>query len=153
MTEQVAEQVVEQDNEVKDPHGLLKAYNKLKDDVAELRVENKRLQSVVDETGEEAVNKWKDRAVKQAARSALEGEGIKDADRILKYITLEGVDFDDNDSITGLDEKLTDVRKDFPELFDKKRRAGSNSADIHQNEAPKRVLTPTEAQVARMFQR
>lgn len=124
--------------EIKDPEALIKAYNKAKEDLVALRNANKELEKAkrdlaeaLEARSDEQINKWRDRAVKQAAKAALEGEGIKDAERILKYVDLSGVDFDDNDALTGLDDSLSGVKSDFPELFDAKRRAGSQSVDIH----------------------
>lgn len=141
--------------EIKDPAGLLKAYEKAKNDLVELRNTLKEAQGELatlrESTSPEEVAKWKERAIRQAAKTAIESEGIKGADRLMKYLNLEGVDFDENEKLTGLDDKLGEVKKDFPELFDAKRRAGSQSADIHASTPVKPVMTGTEAQVARIF--
>lgn len=133
----MAERITSLD-EIKDPEAFLKAYYKAMDELSEMRVELKESTKVLDELKEsgsdENLAKWKDRALKQAVKSMLETEGIKNSDRILKYMSLEGVDFDDEkDILTGFDDKLKEVKTDFPELFDAKRRAGSSSADIHAN--------------------
>lgn len=128
--------------DIEDFEKFIAAHYKALDDLKELRSEIKTLQGEAEalrESGsEENLEKWKQRALKQAAQSRLAGEGIKDADRILKYMSLDGVDFDEDDSLTGFDDKLNEVKSDFPELFDVKKRAGRQSADIHAgNEAPK----------------
>lgn len=132
--------------EVKDPEAFLEAHYKAFEDLQRLRGElteaTKELDTLKESTSDEAVAKWRDRAIKAAVKNAVEGEGIKGADRILKYLNLEGVDFDENEKLTGLDEKLTEVKTDFPELFDAKRRAGSQSADIHANKDVKVTADP-----------
>jgi len=117
--------------EIKDPEKFLAAYYKAMDEAREMREENKTLREQVEATGDEAVSKWRSRALQAEAKANLEGQGIKNPDRILKYLNLEGVDFDDEGNLTGLDDKVNEVKTDFPELFDVKRRAGSASADIH----------------------
>lgn len=139
------------DEEVKDPQGLLKAYRQLQADITELRNEKKELETRLENTDEEAVGKWKQRAIKAEAKVNLEGQGIKNADRILKYMDFEGVDFDDDGKLTGFDDKLNGIKSDFPELFDPKKRAGRQSADIHDGKPAEKKMSGTEAQVARLF--
>lgn len=151
MTEENKTEEITSLEDIRDPEAFLKAYKKMKEDLVTLRSENKELKTQVDSTDEEAVNKWKERAVKAEARNALSGQGIKDADRILKYVSLEGVDFDEEGNLSGLDDKLDGIKSDFPELFDIKKRAGRNSADIHADTKVERSLSPTERQVAGIF--
>lgn len=137
----MAERITSLD-EIEDAEKFLTAHYQAMEDLktlrGELKAARKELEDVQALGSEENLDKWKQRALKQAARSALEGTGVKDADRILKYINLDGVDFDDDDALTGFDDKLGEVQKDFPELFDSKRRAGRQSVDIHAGqEAPK----------------
>lgn len=129
-------------DEIEDAEKFLAAHYKALEDLKALRAEAKayetELETLREAGSDENLEKWKQRALKQAAKAALEGEGIKNADRVLKYIDLDGVDFDENESLTGLDDKLGEVKGDFPELFDSKRRAGRQSVDIHaKGDAPK----------------
>lgn len=128
--------------QIEDAEKFLNSHYKAFDDLVALRNQIKSLEGELEtlrESGsEENLEKWKQRAIKQAAKSHLEGTGIKDAERILKYVSLDGVDFDENDALTGFDDKVSEVKNDFPELFDAKRRAGRQSVDIHAGgEAPK----------------
>lgn len=140
----------QQTEEVKNPEAVLAELRRAQEDLKTLRAEKKELEARLESTDEEAVSKWKDRAVKAEAKVNLEGQGIKNADRILKYMDLEGVDFDDNGALTGFEDKLTGIKTDFPELFDPKRRAGGK-ADIHAKNEVEVPKTSTEAQVARIF--
>lgn len=137
--------------DINDPEAFLRAYRKMKEDLKALRAENKELATQVESTDESAVNKWKERAVKAEAKANLEGQGIKNADRILKYVSLDGVDFDEEGNLSGLDDKLDTIKADFPELFDVKRRAGRNSADIHADTKVDTQKSATESQVDRLF--
>lgn len=138
-------------DDIKDPEGFLKAYAKARQDLSDLRADNKRLTTELEAKSDDEVSKWKERALKAEAKTTLEAQGIKNAERILKYLNLEGVDFDEDGNLTGLDDKVTEVKTDFPELFDTKRRAGRNSADIHDQNPPKRELSPSELQVAAIY--
>jgi predicted nuclease with TOPRIM domain len=146
----MTEQVEEKDELVQNPEKLLKMYRELQDDVKTLRVENKGLKTEVESANPDAVNKWKQRAVKAEAKARLEEDGIRDADRILKYMKLDGVDFNEDEALTGFDEKLNEVKTDFPELFDKKRRAGGK-ADIYADGKVDKAKSTTQAQVDAIF--
>lgn len=137
--------------DIQNPEAFLRAYRKMKDDLRDLRAENKSLTQQIESVDEDAVTKWKERAVKAEAKLNLEGQGIKDADRILKYVSLDGVDFDEEGNLSGLDDKLEGIKTDFPELFDTKRRAGRNSADIHADTPANTQKDLTETQVDAWF--
>lgn len=136
------------EEEVKDPQGLLKAYRQLQEDIVAVRKERDELQEA---GSEEVINKWKTRALQAEAKFAVQGTGVKDSERVLKYLNLDGVDFDEKGEVTGLKEKLEEIKKDFPELFDAKKRAGRTSVDIHEGKPTERKRTGTEAQVERIF--
>lgn len=141
--------------EIEDAEKFLAAHYKALEDLTTLRGELKTLQGELDAAkemaSEENMTKWKDRAVKQAVKAALEGEGIQNAERVLKYMKLDGIDFDEDESLTGLDDKLSEVKTDFPELFDAKRRAGRQSVDIHDSKPANVQKSLTERQVDAMF--
>lgn len=143
--------------EIKDPEGLLKAYNKAKEDLVALRAELAEVAKAKDALDAEreqisgAVEKWKKTALDAKALASLQEQGIKDPERILKYVKLDGVDLDDEGNVTGLDDNLKTVKSDFPELFDVKRRAARTSVDIHADRPAEKPKTGTEAQVERLF--
>lgn len=72
----------------------------------------------------EANEKFKSAAITAEAKLQLQASGIKDPDRILKYLALDSVGFDEEGKLTGLDTSIETVKNDFPELFDAKRRVG-----------------------------
>lgn len=139
------------DVEIKDIQAFYDAHETAKADLVTLRSEKKELEAQVAGTDEEAVSKWKKRALLAEAKHNLEAQGVKDADRIVKRLNMENVDFDDEGNMTGFDEAVSEFKADFPELFDAKKRAGRNSADIHADSPAKKELTPTEQQVAQIF--
>lgn len=113
------------EEEVKDPAAVLAELRRVQGDLKDAKAEIKQLKK---ETESNDYEVWKERALKSEAKVALSEQGIKDPDRILKYLNLDGIEVNE-DGITGLDKKLEEVKADFPELFDAKRRAGGK-ADI-----------------------
>lgn len=143
---------------IEDPAALLKAHNKLKEDIVNLRAEFKAIQKERDELkaasealSPENLDKMKKRALQAEIKAKLESEGVPNPDGVLKYLDLEGVDYDENDNLTGVDEKLEALKNDLPLLFDKKARAGRSSADIHADAPANTKKSTTEAQVDAMF--
>lgn len=143
---------------IEDPQALLKAHDKLKEDIVNLRAELKAtekerdgLKELSESLSPENLEKMKTRAIKAELKAQLESDGIKDADRIIKYIDFSGVDYDEEDKIVGADDKLSEIKTDFPELFDIKKRAGRNSADIHADTPANTQKSTTEAQVDSLF--
>lgn len=96
--------------------------------------------------------KFKDRAIKAEAKLAFAALGIKDADRLVKYLDLEKIGIDDEDKITGLDDEVGRIKGDFPELFDAKRRVGGK-VDAAANNPVKVEKSVTEMQVDKLFSR
>lgn len=94
----------------------------------------------------------KERALKAEAKLKVAALGVKDPERIVKYLSLDGVDFDEEGNITGLDEAVGTVKADFPELFDPKRRVGGQ-ADSAVNAPVKAEKSVTEMQVDKLFTR
>jgi hypothetical protein len=81
---------------------------------------------------------------------ALASTGVKDADRLMKYVGTDGLDFDDKGNLTGLEERLKTLKTDLPELFDVKRRVGGK-ADIHADTNVEVKKTPSELQAERVM--
>lgn len=121
--------MTEENAEIKDPAGLLAAYTKAKEDLVNLRNENKALTKQIEEVN---TDEFRGRALKAETKLALQAQGIKDVDRLMPYIGTEGLDFDEKGQVTGLDDRLKALQKDLPEIFDAKRRVGGK-ADIHAN--------------------
>lgn len=133
----------EETQEVKDPQALLAAYNKAKEDLIALRDKHKELESKLKELNED---KFRLQALAAETKLALHGQGIKDADRLMPYIGTDGLDFDDEGKVTGLTERLAALKKDLPEVFDPKVRAGGK-ADIYQDDSATATQDPFRQQI------
>lgn len=102
---------------------------KMNEALERYKKENKKFREERDEykaaaEAGEVNEKFKSAALTAEAKLRLSSEGIKDPDRILKYLSFDGVEFGEDGKLSGLDEKINTVKSDFPELFDNKRRVG-----------------------------
>ena len=127
------EETTMEETEVRDPAGLLSAYNNLKEEIKRISAErdslNKEKEALVQAANDDV---WRTRALSAEIKSELSNKGLKDADRLIKILGTDGVDFDEEGKVTGLDDRLKAATKDYPELFDPKVRAGGK-ADAHAN--------------------
>ena len=135
--------MTEETPEIKDPAGLLAAYTKAKEDLVNLRNENKALQKQLEDVN---TDEFRARALKAETKLALQAQGVKDVDRLMPYIGTEGLDFAEDGTVKGLDERLKGLQKDLPEIFDPKRRAGGK-ADIFADGAPEQKRDPLKEAV------
>lgn len=121
----------------------------------DFKKENQKFREQRDEWKTKAENSevnttLKERVLKAEAKLRLADSGIKDPDRIIKYLKFDGVDFDEEGNLTGLDDSIETVKGDFPELFDPKRRVGGR-VDAAADSPVKTEKSITELQVDRLF--
>lgn len=137
-------EVVETEEEVQDPKALLKAHKELKKDFEKYKADAAAYKAQLEEASPKT-DKYKSRAIKAEAKIALADLGVKNVDRVLKYIDVDDLDFDDEGNLPGLQGKVADLKTELPELFTRKLRAG----DVDQgetNSAPAKVKNATELQ-------
>ena len=137
-------EVVEQEEEVQDPKALLKAHKELKKDFEKYKADAAAYKKQLEEASPKT-NKYKERAIKAEAKIALSGLGVKDVDRVLKFIDMDDLDFDDEGNLPGLQGKVAELKTELPELFIGKLRAG-NVDQGETNSAPSKVKSATELQ-------
>jgi hypothetical protein len=155
--------MTEQENtevEIKDPKAVLDALERAKSDAKKHREAADALQAEIEglkesaeamraqiESYESGDSEWKSRTKELLIKDALD---TKSAGRVMKFLDLDSIDFDEDGKLTGLDEAVSRVKADLPELFDSKKRVGGEADLFEKGEAPKKP-TGTEAQVARIF--
>lgn len=130
------------------------ALDRYKKENKKFRDERDALQAQIEEgvATDDTLNAYKERAAKAEAKVTLQSEyGIKDVDRIVKRLDLASVKFGEDGSLEGLSDQIKELKKDFPEVFDSKRRVGGAADASATGEGPK--PTPTEAAVGRIFGR
>ena len=149
------------ENEIRDPKAVLEALERAKADAKKFREELDALQGEMAElqksrdalketvkTYEEGGNEWKNRT----KELLVKGQLGTNADRLMKFIDMDSIDFAEDGQITGLDEAVSKVKADLPELFDAKKRVGG-AADLFDKGEVATHVTGTDAQVARLFNR
>lgn len=152
----MSEEVVE----IKDPKAVLEALERAKADAKKYREEAEALKGQVDTlTGRvseleenDASKEWKDKYKALEVKQALSAKGVKDADRVLKFMDLSSVDYDDEGKLAGFDDAVNKVKADLPELFDPKKRVGG-AADLFEKGEVKEKLSGTELQVRKLMHR
>lgn len=118
--EEVIEETLEEQFEK-----VKKALERAKAEAKQFRTERDALKTQVAELeARPDTADLKAKLVKVYAEKALEGHGVKDADRVLKYVSLDDIELDDEGNLAGFDEKVNAVKADLPELFDAKKRVG-----------------------------
>lgn len=110
---------------IEDPKAVLSALDRAKEDAITYRNERDTLKKQVEEsTAGEEIKKWRTRSVKTDARLALEAQGHKNATRLLDFMDIDSLDYDDKGTLIGLEDQLKGVQDKLPELFDVRRAVG-----------------------------
>lgn len=112
--------------EIKDPTAVLAALERAKSDAKRFRMEKEAIeQEIVIAREKLNLNQTKlknDRII----RSLMEN-GVPNAEKLLKYIKTSEIELTEDFEINGLETQLTDLRNDFPELFDPKMIVGGRA--------------------------
>jgi hypothetical protein len=83
------------------------------------------------------------------AKLALKEAGLQGTpDKLLKLIDTDDIEVDEDGEVDGLTEQIDELKKDFPELFAKKRR-GIDGADKDRQRSNEK-LSPSEIQARQM---
>lgn len=139
-----------EEEEVRNPAAVLKDNRRLLAEAKAHREAKEALEAkVASLEGEEGIAKWKQKAINTEIRAALREQGIKDPSRIMKYLSLDGVDFDDKDSLVGFDENLKALKSELPELFNVKKQV--SSLDLFEKKKAEEEKDGTQLQVAKLF--
>ncbi|WDS61311.1 scaffolding protein [Satellite phage MiniFlayer] len=134
---------------IEDPKAVLAALERAKEESKKFLEERNELRKQIDEsTAGEEIKKWRSRSVKTDARSALEAKGHKNANRLLDFMDIDSLDYDDKDNLTGLDDQLKAVQDKLPELFDVRKAVGG-AADSKANSPVEKTVDPLRAAVER----
>lgn len=105
--------------EIKDPEAVLAALDRAKKDAKQFREEKEALEAKMAQY-EEQNAKFSGKLLKERVIQELSKHNIANTERILKFIKFEGLTFDDEFNVLGLDDQIKELKSDFPELFDPK---------------------------------
>lgn len=149
------------DEVINDPQAVLAALDRAKADAKRYREQAEALQADLQQAQdakvatEADVKAWEDKATQWAekAKQALVRATLPaNGDRIMKHIDLSAVTFDDEGTLTGVEEAVNAVKADLPELFDPKRRVGGKIEMFPEGDA-NHVKSVSELQAERLLRR
>lgn len=112
--------------EIKDPVAVLAALERAKNDAKRFRIEKEAAEQETVSTREKS-NLIQAKLKNDRIIRSLMDNGVPNADKLLKYIKVSEIELTDDFEINGLDMQLSDLRNDFPELFDPKRIVGGKA--------------------------
>lgn len=116
------------------------ALKKANDEAKRYRLEAKELKKKTASDDEKAVidaveaataeveGKYKGLLVRAEAKGALTDAGLTSGhDRFLKMLDMDSITVEDDGSIEGLEEQIQGLKKDFPEVFDTKKKVAGKA--------------------------
>ncbi len=116
------EEITQQDgtsDEIKDPAAVLAALDRAKKDAKVAREEKEALEVQLAKYQEDTA-KYSGKLLKEKVTQELSKLSGVSIDRILKFVKFEGLTFDDELNVVGLEQQIEELKADFPELFDPK---------------------------------
>jgi hypothetical protein len=112
--------------EIKDPKAVLAALEKAKSEAKKYREEKEALEGDLSLSNKRLVE-YGDRLLKEKTKQTIADLGIKDPERLMKYVNFDGLQFSDDMDILGLTDQIESIKNDLPELFDAKLRVGGQA--------------------------
>ena len=105
--------------EIKDPRAVLSALERAKAEAKKFRLEKEALEA--DSMNYKSrLDHLQQRVLKNELVDKLNEMGIQGGNRLLKYINMNEIQFDDDFNISGLETQIDALKADLPELFDPK---------------------------------
>lgn len=130
--------------EIKDPAAVLAALDRAKKDAKQFREEKEALEAKMAQY-EQATAKYSGKLLREKVIQELTKLNMVNTDRILKFVKFEGLSFDDDFNILGLDDQIKELKSDFPELFDPKLLV-AGKADSAESKPLNKALSTSEKQ-------
>lgn len=122
-TKNVDDTIVEDSITIEDPKAVLSALERAKNDAKRFREEKESLETLLEEK-DGKVAKITENLIKQKVIEQINKEGIKDSERLLKFVDFDSIQFDDDFNIVGFEDQIKKLKSDLPEIFDAKLRVG-----------------------------
>lgn len=111
---------------IEDPKAVLSALERAKNDAKKFREEKEALVKEL-ESKEEVLAKYSGSLLREKVSKKIQENGIKDPERLLKFIDTNSLSFDDNFELIGFEDQIDKLRNDLPEIFDPKLRVGGQA--------------------------
>ena len=134
---------------IEDPKAVLSALDRAKSDAKKYREQAEHLENTVNER-DSVIAQYSGRLLNQKLTQKLAAEGINDPDRVLKFINVNNLSFDDDFNLIGFEDQFELLKNDLPEVFDAKLRVGGQ-ADTAIKASVSTSYSATELQAARIL--
>jgi hypothetical protein len=105
--------------EIRDPKAVLEALDKAKAEAKKFRLEKEALEQQINETSAKA-SQVQSKLINEQINKHLSSLGIQHGEKLFKYLKLDGISLTEDLEVSGLDEQISTLKIDFPELFDPK---------------------------------
>jgi hypothetical protein len=105
--------------EIRDPQAVLSALEKAKAEAKKTRIEKEELEKQLIELSNKTVV-TQARLRDEQIMKHLSSLGIPNGAKLMKYINTNEVQLTDDFEVIGLEDQITNLKTDFPELFDPK---------------------------------
>lgn len=134
---------------IEDPKAVLDALDRAKSDAKRFREEKEKLEVDLNSKNQ-TIAEFSTKLLREKVIQKIAAEGIKDPKRILKFMNINTLEFDENLEIVGFDDQFNQIKEDLPEIFDPKLRVGGQ-ADTAVKASVSTQFTATQLQAAKIL--
>lgn len=141
----------QQNEEIKieDPKAVLDALDRAKSDAKRFREEKEKLEIDLN-SKDQTIAEFSGKLLREKVLQKISEEGIKDPKRILKFMNLNTLEFDENLEVKGFEDQFNQLKEDLPEVFDAKLRVGGQ-ADTAIKASVSTQFTASQLQAAKIL--
>jgi hypothetical protein len=143
------EEMTENESVIQDPKAVLGALERAKVDAKRFREEKEQLELNLN-AKDELISQYSTKLLNEKVIQKIKNEGIKDADRILKFMDFNKLELDGNLDLIGFEDQFDQLRNDLPEVFDAKLRVGGQ-ADTAVQATVSTQYSATQLQAAKIL--
>jgi hypothetical protein len=111
---------------IDDPKAVLSALERAKSDAKKFREEKEGLENMLNSKNE-MINSYSSVLLREKIAKKISDEGIKDPERVLKFVNMSELSLDDNFDVIGFEDQIQQLKNDLPEIFDAKLRVGGQA--------------------------
>lgn len=111
---------------IEDPKAVLSALERAKSDAKKFREQTEELSKLVEQK-DQKIAEYTGNLLKEKVSKKIQEQGVKDPERLLRFIDMNSVQFDDNFEVVGFEEQIDKLKNDLPEIFDAKLRVGGQA--------------------------
>lgn len=134
---------------IEDPKAVLAALDRAKADAKKFREEKEKLEIDLN-SKDQTIAEYSGKLLREKVIQKISEEGIKDPKRILKFMNLNTLEFDENLEVVGFEEQFNQIKEDLPEVFDAKLRVGGQ-ADAGVKATVSTQYSATQLQAAKIL--